>query len=130
MPSIRGPNWRVFFSLQHPGLPELIGPLLSAEGVASRCLQWRLHRELIAGFSSLVLCLTSDQLYNKIVPVLIRNITGKVCIYTYRRTIISYPVNGCLSACQGCSSGETRLQSFTGGHHSKSQKIGATNSNL
>ena len=49
-----------------------------AEGVASTGLQWRVHEELITGFSSLVCCLTSDQLYSKIVPVLFRNISGKV----------------------------------------------------
>jgi serine/threonine-protein phosphatase 4 regulatory subunit 4 len=62
---------------KHPGIPELIGPLITAEGVAGSCRQWRLHEQIITGFSSLVHCLTTDQLYNKIVPILMKIITGK-----------------------------------------------------
>ena len=65
-------------SSQHPGLSEFIGPLLAAEGVASNGLQWRLHEEIVAGFSILVYCLTSDQLYSKFVPLLFKIIAGKV----------------------------------------------------
>ena len=68
----------ILFTPQHPGIPELIGPLITAEGVASSCRQWRLHEQIITGFSSLVHCLTSDQLYSRIVPILMKNITNKV----------------------------------------------------
>ncbi|CAI8034340.1 Serine/threonine-protein phosphatase 4 regulatory subunit 4 [Geodia barretti] len=64
-------------SVEHPGIPELIGPLIIAEGVAGSCRQWRLHEQIVTGFSSLVHCLTTDQLYNKIVPILMKIITGK-----------------------------------------------------
>ena len=71
----------ILFTPQHPGIPELIGPLITAEGVASNCRQWRLHEQIITGFSSLVHCLTSDQLYSRIVPILMKNITNKVLLY-------------------------------------------------
>ena len=54
---------------QQPGLLEFIQPLLNVEQLASKCRQWRLHRNFLEEFSFLNFCMTSDQLYNKFVPV-------------------------------------------------------------
>ena len=65
------PSLLFFFLLcsQQPGLLEFIQPLLNVEQLASKCRQWRLHSTLLEEFSCLTVCMTSDQLYNKFVPV-------------------------------------------------------------
>ena len=63
---------------QQPGLLDFIQPLLSCEQVASKFRQWRLHEQLITNFQCLVVCMTSDQLYTKFVPIMFKYITGCV----------------------------------------------------
>ena len=63
---------------QQPGLLDFISPLQSCEQVASTHRQWRLHRKVILSMECLVACMTSDQLYNKFVPILFKYITGPV----------------------------------------------------
>ena len=63
---------------QQPGLLDFVQPLLSCEQVSSKFHQWRLHEQVITNFQCLVVCMTSDQLYTKFVPIMIKYITGSV----------------------------------------------------
>eukprot|EP00731_Ephydatia_muelleri_P033344 Em0028g19a len=64
---------------RHPGLLELIPALTACEQTASGCRQWRLHEELLNGFSCLSRCMTSDQLYTKFTPIMYKYIS-KSCV--------------------------------------------------
>ena len=63
---------------QQPGLFEFIAPLLAFEQLAAAIRQWRLHRDLVTSFKCLVSCLTSEQIYSKFVPLMLKYITGTV----------------------------------------------------
>ncbi|XP_071784669.1 serine/threonine-protein phosphatase 4 regulatory subunit 4-like isoform X2 [Asterias amurensis] len=56
------------------GLADLIPALISAETAAASSRNWRLHRDLLEKYSCLPRCLTSDQIYNKIVPMFFKHI--------------------------------------------------------
>lgn len=64
---------------RHPGLLELIPALTVCEQTASGYRQWRVHEELLNGFSCLTKCMTSDQLHTKFIPIMFRYIT-KSCV--------------------------------------------------
>ncbi len=66
---------------QQPGLLDFINPLQSCEQLASTYRQWRLHQELLVSMECLVTCMTSDQLYNKFVPILFKYIANPVRKY-------------------------------------------------
>ncbi|XP_072036473.1 serine/threonine-protein phosphatase 4 regulatory subunit 4-like [Amphiura filiformis] len=57
------------------GLSELIPAFMSAENQASNSMNWRLHADVLDKFSALPRCLTSDQIHNKFVPLVYKQIT-------------------------------------------------------
>ena len=67
---------------QQPGLLDVVAPLLAADTVASSCRRWRLHEQLLGAWSTLPRVLTSEQIYTKFVPALLRHIKGgvRVCL--------------------------------------------------
>ncbi|XP_022081590.1 serine/threonine-protein phosphatase 4 regulatory subunit 4-like isoform X2 [Acanthaster planci] len=66
----------LFLCRRITGLSDLIPALLSAESAAAASRNWRLHRDILDKYSHLPRCLTSDQIYSKIMPVIFRHITS------------------------------------------------------
>lgn len=64
---------------RHLGLLEIIPALTACEQTASGFRQWRVHEELLNGFSCLTRCMTSDQLYGKFTPIVYKHIS-KSCV--------------------------------------------------
>ena len=92
---------------QQPGLLDSIQPLLSCEQVASKFRQWRLHEQLITNFQCLVVCMTSDQLYTKFVPIMFKYITGCVSDHVTGSAnfdLFSFPVLVCFASEACCQS--------------------------
>ncbi len=82
---------------QQPGLLDFINPLQSCEQQASIYRQWRLHQELLVSMECLVTCMTSDQLYNKFVPILFKCISTPVSnLHIFLHCISTYNICTCI----------------------------------
>lgn len=64
--------------LQHPGLLEFISPLIACDQMLSSHRQWRLHHKFMVASKCVGVCMTSDQIHTKFVPLMFKHITGKV----------------------------------------------------
>lgn len=58
------------------GMADVIPALLSTESRASASRNWRLHADILDKYSCLTKCLTSDQVYQKFVPIVFHCITS------------------------------------------------------
>ncbi|XP_038046953.1 serine/threonine-protein phosphatase 4 regulatory subunit 4-like isoform X2 [Patiria miniata] len=65
----------LFLCRRVTGLSDLIPALLSAESATAASRNWRLHRDILDKYSHLPRCLTSEQIYGKITPMVFRHIT-------------------------------------------------------
>ena len=63
---------------QHPGLIEFISPLISCDQMLASHRQWRLHHKFMVACKCVGVCMTSDQIHAKFVPLMFKHITGKV----------------------------------------------------
>lgn len=115
LPTLSPPSLLLFFTLPHfftlpfsisssplnpssvhqsPGLYEFISPLQACEHTTGQNRQWRLQRDLVTHFRTLIHCITSDQIYTKFIPTLYKLIAGQVSadleniIYSYKYAII------------------------------------------
>ena len=87
-------NHVLYLSIQVTGLSELIPAFLSAETQASNSRNWRLHADILDKFSALPRCLTSDQIHNKFVPLVYKQITTHVSPLISITVKLSYFLNG------------------------------------